>query len=59
MEKDLPLLVFARQRKTTGALPAFATHLDCLETLATMSGRSDLTPHIQTLRAEAAALRLA
>lgn len=49
----------ARTSILTGVLPAFATHLDCLETLAIMGGRTDLTVHIQALQAEAAALRMA
>ncbi|HSB69494.1 MAG TPA: hypothetical protein VLT62_09195 [Candidatus Methylomirabilis sp.] len=47
----------ARASILTGVLPAFSTHLDCLETLSTMSGRSDLTEKIRALQAEAAALR--
>ena len=49
----------ARASILTGVLPAFATHLGCLETLAIMSGRTDLTVQIQALRSEATSLRTA
>jgi hypothetical protein len=49
----------ARASILTGVLPAFSTHLDCLETLAIMGGRTDLTIRIQTLQVEATALRMA
>jgi rubrerythrin len=46
----------ARASILTGVLPVFATHLDCLETLAIMSGRTDLTVQIRALQAEATSL---
>ena len=49
----------ARASILTGVLPVFSTHLDCLETLATLSGRSDLTDQIRALQAEVATLRTA
>jgi hypothetical protein len=47
----------ARASVLTGVLPGFVSHLDCLETLATLSGRTDLTQRIRALKADADTLR--
>ena len=49
----------ARASILTGVLPAFSTHLDCLESLAILGERPDLTVQIQGLQAEATSLRMA
>lgn len=55
------LAVLAGRARATilcGVLPAFATGLDCLESLAIASGRADLLIPIQALQAEVMTLRL-